>query len=187
MSDIEVFTRQVRSRSAEHRRAMDLLSESGLSGQMISVLRQELDSMVRVIYLLTQDQQRRENLIHASVNGKRWLREGSKKPVTDREMVELARKLHGWARSVYLFGCSFIHLSNLHDYNDRDPFLLVSEQERRSLIDHCRHYHGGPNSNAKSFSALLPYLPKVLEKVSNNLEYYLGELEKGDQMAPFDL
>ncbi len=183
MKDVEIFIRQVRSRSSEHRKAMSLLHQAELPGMIISVLRQELDSMVRVIYLLNQDIQRREELIRNSVNGMKWKRGASGQNVTDREMVELAQELHGWTRSVYVFGCSFIHLSNLHDYNDRDPFLLVSEQDRKSIIDHCRKYHGGPASGADSFSQLLPYLPNVFEKVSRNLECYLAKLEKGDRVA----
>jgi hypothetical protein len=46
---------------------MELLYGANLVGQMIAVLRQELDSMVRVIYLLTQSLERREILIDASV------------------------------------------------------------------------------------------------------------------------
>jgi hypothetical protein len=69
MTNIEIFLRQVRSRSLEHQRAMQLLARARLAGQMVSVLRQELDSMVRVIYLLTESAERREALIDASVRG----------------------------------------------------------------------------------------------------------------------
>lgn len=51
---------------------MQLLSRAGLAGQMVAILRQELDSMVRVIYLLTQPPDRRYLLIDSSVNGKKW-------------------------------------------------------------------------------------------------------------------
>ena len=40
-------------------------------------------------------------------------------------MVDLAQGLHGWTQLVYRFGCSFIHLSDLHDYQARDPFNLL--------------------------------------------------------------
>jgi hypothetical protein len=113
MSSLITFARQVRSRSNEHRHAMELLSRARLAGQMVSVLRQELDSMVRVIYLLAQDIPRRTALIESSVAGKRWLKQNSRSPVTDKEMVELAQHLRGWTSSVYKFGCAFIHLSNL--------------------------------------------------------------------------
>lgn len=64
---VVIFLRQVRNRSHEHRQAMNLLTSVRLAGQMIAILRQELDSMVRVIYLLTQTVERRTLLINTSV------------------------------------------------------------------------------------------------------------------------
>lgn len=180
MSSSTIFLRQVRSRSLEHRRAMQLLSREGLAGQMVSVLRQELDSMVRCIYLLTQDPERRALLIDASVRGEKWSQEGSRAKVTDREMVELAQALQGWAQSVYKFGCAFIHLSGLHDYNDRDPLAQLPTEERQDILEHCRHYHGGPPPGAECFTDLVPYLPRVLEKIAGNLECYLAALDNGE-------
>ena len=180
MSSLAIFLRQVRSRSLEHQRAMGLLSGAGLAGQMVSVLRQELDSMVRVIYLLTQSRARREILINASVGGDKWSQEGSRAKVTDKEMVDLAQTLQGWTQSVYKFGCAFIHLSGLHDYNDRDPLEQLPDEERMNILNHCRYYHGGPSPGAERFDDLVPYLPRVLEKISGNLECYLEDIENGE-------
>lgn len=179
-----IFIRQIRSRSAEHQRAMELLAGASLAGQMIAVLRQELDSMIRVIYLLAQSPERQEALIDASIHGQKWTQETSRARVTDREMVDLAQRLQGWTQSVYKFGCAFIHLSNLHDYNDRDPLVGLPVEERRDVIEHCRNYHGGPASDAAGFDDLVPYLPAVLKKISGNLEYWLEELEQGQNIDP---
>ena len=103
--------------------------------------------------------------------------------MTDREMLEIAHGLQGWTQSVYKFGCAFIHLSSLHDYNDRDPLELLPALEREDLLQHCRHYHGGPSEPDPSFSDLVPYLPRVLEKIASNLEHYLAELEGGKLLA----
>ena len=159
---------------------MQLLSSAGLAGQMVSVLRQELDSMVRCVYLLTQELPRRTLLIAASVRGEKWSQESSRAKVSDREMVCLAQSLHGWTQSVYKFGCAFIHLSDLHDYNDRDPLAQLPSEEREDILQHCRYYHGGPHPGADRFNHLVPYLPRVLEKISANLECYLAALEKGE-------
>lgn len=147
---------------------------------MVSVLRQELDSMVRVIYLLTQGPERRSQLVEASVRGEKWSQEGSRAKVTDREMVELAQMLQGWTQSVYKFGCAFIHLSDLHDYNDRDPLARLPVEERTEILEHCRYYHGGPDHGAERFVDLVPFLPRVLEKIAGNLECYLVALENGE-------
>lgn len=71
--------------------------------------------MVRVIYLLSiDDRAHRAELLSAAVCGRTWQRASSGR-ITDREMVELADRLHGWDRSVYRFGCAFIHLSSYPD------------------------------------------------------------------------
>jgi hypothetical protein len=158
---------------------MLLLSQAGLAGQMVAILRQELDSMVRVIYLLAQSPDRRDSLIDSSVNGEKWSQHNSKGAVTDKEMVDLAQRLQGWTRSVYKFGCAFIHLSSLHDYNDRDPLKQLPLEERDNILNHCRHYHGGPTSNEPTFLDLVPYFPRVLKKIADNLECYLKDLESG--------
>ncbi|MEW6599120.1 MAG: hypothetical protein AB1429_16670 [Pseudomonadota bacterium] len=186
MDNFTIFLRQVRNRSLEHQRTMDLLSQNNLVGQMIAVLRQELDSMVRVIYLLNQVPERRELLIDASVRGEKWTQGTSRAKVTDREMVDLAQALQGWTQSVYKFGCGFIHLSDLHDYNDRDPLLRLPAEERRDIIEHCRNYHGGPTADSEHFEALVPFLPRVLEKIASNLECYLKHLEKGEVLDSRD-
>ncbi|BAP88358.1 uncharacterized protein E1O_12270 [Burkholderiales bacterium GJ-E10] len=133
--------------------------------------------MVRIIYLLSQGQERRELLIELSVSGERWSQDSSRAKVTDLEMVELAQSLQGWTRSVYKFGCAFIHLSSLHDYNDRDPLAQLPTQERSDILEHCRHYHGGPSADNSRFADLIPFLPSVFEKIASNLECYLEALE----------
>lgn len=187
MSNLDIFLRQVRNRSLEHQRAMELLAGAGLAGQMIAVLRQELDSMVRVIYLLKQGPERRELLISDSVRNKKWTREGSRAKISDKDMVDIAQSLQGWTQSVYKFGCAFIHLSSLHDYNDRDPLLQLPDEERRDIIEHCRHYHGGPSIGVVRFGDLVPYLPRVLKKISENLECYLKALETGEVREPGEI
>jgi hypothetical protein len=117
------------------------------------------------------------------VNGKKWSQQNSKGAVTDKEMVDLSQSLQGWTRSVYKFGCAFIHLSCLHDYNDRDPLRQLPIEEQNDILQHCRCYHGGPSSNEPTFFDLVPYFPRVLEKIAANLECYLTRLEGG---ASFD-
>jgi hypothetical protein len=181
MDELAIFCRLVRARSAEHRQAM--LAVRDLPGQMISILRQELDSLVRVIYLLAQkDHRYRQRLIEDAVSGKKWTRSGSKKPITDREMVELADTLRGWTKSAYTFGCAFIHLSSFHDYRERDPLAQISETERKAIIEHLRYYHGGPMRSVPLFSDIVPLLPAVFDKIASNLECYVADLESGEDL-----
>jgi len=118
--------RQVRRRSHENQMAFRLLMQTELVGPVVGLLRQELDSMIRVIYLLSiKDMVYRADLIEASVNGKRW-KGPDGKSISDRMMVNKTQSLHRWAQSVYSFGCGFIHLSRNHDYLAIDPFKSIS-------------------------------------------------------------
>jgi hypothetical protein len=183
MTAIDTFCRQVRERSAENRQAMDAVR--ALPGQMVSVLRQELDSLVRVVFLLAQaDRAYRHLLIEESVSGRRWKHPNSKKVVTDREMVDLTDRLHGWTKSVYAFGCAVIHLSSFHDHKARDPLDQVSESERKAILDHLRHYHGGPNGSSPRFADVVPYLPMVFTKIADNLECYVKQVEQDGDLEP---
>lgn len=181
MSDVDIFCRQVRARSAEHRQAM--MAVRAMPGQMVSILRQELDSLVRVVFLLAQDDVAyRQQLLHDSVSGIQWLRRGSKQRVTDREMVALTDQLHGWTKSVYAFGCAFIHLSSFHDHQVRDPLDQVTQAERQAIIQHLRNYHGGPGGASPRFADVVPLLPMVFTKIADNLECYLTQVQRGKSL-----
>jgi hypothetical protein len=180
MGNLEIFCRQVRARSNDHGNAIHLLHLGGISSQIVPILREELDSMIRVIYLLSiSDMAYRDELIKASVEGRKWKEKDSNKPITDRKMVDLANKLQGWTESVYRFGCGFIHLSNFHDYKERDPMDIISVEEKESILEHMRCYHGGPLEVDPKFEDLFFYLPMVFRKIADNLECYVGHLESG--------
>jgi hypothetical protein len=184
MTSLETFCRQIRARSTEHREAIQLLHGRRLLSQVVAILRQELDSMVRVIFLLSiADKPYRQQLIDASVNGAKWTVKGKSACITDRQMVELAQSLHGWTQSVYKFGCAFIHLSSLHDYEHRDPLLALPKDEKAAILKHMREYHGGPSASEPTFEDLLPYLPAIFEKVAGNLECYVQQLEAKEAPA----
>ena len=185
MDKTKNFCELVRSRTQENKNGMFALhrGEEAIS-PMVSVLRQELDSMVRVIYLLSiQDLNLRETLISSTLEGKKWqipTNNGKTKNITDKEMVELSQKLHGWSKSVYKFGCSFIHLSDFHNHTSQNPFESLPQEEQKNIIEHMRYYHGGPDSDCPTMKELSFYFPQVLEKISSNLECYLKQLEENE-------
>lgn len=180
------FCRQVRARSVENALAVSMLHKANLPGKVVSVLREELDSLVRVIFLLSvKDRDRRVKLMAESVTGRGWKCSDSGRRITDRGMVDLAQRLHGWTKSVYSFGCAFIHLSGFHDYRERDPMTQISDEERTAILKHMRHYHGGPPNDDASFADLSSYLPMVFEKITENLECYVKALETDRDLSDF--
>jgi len=148
---------------------------------MISILRQEIDSMIRAIYLLSvSDMTERKRLIKQTLDGRIWTvltDNGKERKITDREMVELSNRLQGWTLSVYKFGCAFIHFSNFHDYNRVNPFDLLSVEEKRDILEHLRYYHGGPRVDNPDFHELVLYIPGVFDKISSNLKCYIKDIE----------
>jgi hypothetical protein len=177
MSDIKEFCRIVRQRSSENINASSVLLRVGLIGHVIGVLRQELDSMVRVIYLLNQPENERSILLRQTLTGNKW-RLASGKQVTDKDMMALADKLNGWTLSVYKFGCAFIHLSPFHYYQLCDPFDNISETDKDDMVRHLNHYHGYPMDADLNIKSITMYLPMIQEKISSNLECYLRDLER---------
>jgi hypothetical protein len=122
-------------------------------------------------------------LIAASVEGRPWTKKDGKGRITDREMVELSKDLFYWAKNVYEFGCAFIHLSDFHDYAVRDPMERVSAAERATIASYLNHYHLVHLGPKVTFSEILPHLPAVFQKIRNNLEYYLNDLENDGDLS----
>lgn len=132
--------------------------------------------MVRVIFILNQSFEERNNLISQTLNGVKWKLRNNK-IVTDKMMVDLAETLNGWTESVYKFGCAFIHLSSYHDYSSIDPFKKLDQSEINSIKMHLNNYHGFPMTTELKIKSISFYLPMVFEKIKGNLECYLEDLE----------
>ena len=131
MEDVKRFCEILRKRSCEHTEAMKRVND--LPGMMVSILRQELDSMIRAIYLLSiSDFNERKRLIEQTLAGHKWTKltsNGKIKSITDSEMVELSNVLQGWTLSVYKFGCSYIHFSRYHDYSTDETYKQSNSVE----------------------------------------------------------
>jgi hypothetical protein len=181
---LETFVRQIRERSRENAKSLGLLHSESLHANVVSILRQELDSLVRVIFLLSQtDRSYRNALIADSVGGRPWTKKGRKGRITDREMVDLSKNLFNWAKNVYEFGCAFIHLSSFHDYAHRDPLESIPADERATIASYLNYYHLVHLGPDVTFSEILPLLPNVFKKIRDNLECYLKDLEKDGDLG----
>ena len=168
---------------------MELLStKPDLVSPAFSILRQEIDSMVRVLFILSNTSiEEREAYASATLNGNQWTattQNGRQRKITDKEMVDLAQDLIGWARSVYKYGCAFIHLSNFHNHLASNPFTSLPLSEREDILNHMREYHGGPAEDDPSMQVIASYVPRIFEKISDNLLYWVEQLEQGGTDAP---
>lgn len=177
---INQFCKLVRQRSNDNRNAVKLLYDNKLYANAFAILRQELDSLVRVLHILLQNEEPRKiQLIESCLQGNRW-------NITDASMVTEANKLNGWEKFVYKFGCSFIHLSNLHDFNAIKPSEILTEQERTDIVSYINNYHYWDKTEKFPINFTLDdislQLLNIFEKIADNLECYLKKLETNKKL-----
>ena len=185
-NNINLFCDIVTQRSGEHSCAINILLQQQLYGQVISILRQELDSMVRVMFLLSiSDLNLREHFINQTLEGIKWSYPNTKKVVTDKQMVDLADKFYGWPFFVYKLGCAFIHLSAMVYYKNSNPFLLLSVSERNDITRFLHQYHSFPLELELNLENIIPYLDKVFNKVSSNLACYIEDLRQNKLLEEY--
>jgi len=181
MTETEKFCKILRNRSIENKKSFDVLFANKLYGNCFSVLRQELDSMVRVVYLLNISEiDKRNLLIQKTLNGDKWtfINHNNKvQNITDRDMVDISNELWGWTQNVYKFGCSFIHLSNFHNYLTEDPFMALSDTQKEDIINQINNYHSANLNLNSSLEEIIPYLPNIMEKITANFECNIRSLE----------
>jgi hypothetical protein len=174
--DLDVFCRAVEARSEEHRKAMDVAISQGWLAIAGSVLRMELDSMIRVIYLLRRPEVR-QRILASCVAGEGF-RDGRNR-ISDRQMVDVAVTVNGWVPAVYGFGNKFVHLTDAHDYAEADAFQAFEHKDE--VIRYLNHYHRGavpsrPLEHSPTLQDIAGYAPHVLRKIASNLRIYVNDL-----------
>jgi hypothetical protein len=175
----EEFRRMVTTRSKENRKSFRILYELKHYGNCLSILRQELDSAVRVLYLLNKRQPERDHLIGLTLNNQKWFilgPDGKKQLIVDKTILDFADSLEGWERSVHEFGYSFIHVSNNYNYLLKDPVAGLKGVEKERIGNHIRAYHRPDLPADYTLSDIIPILPAILDKLSGNLESYISRL-----------
>lgn len=71
--NLETFCNIIRTRSIENQKSFHVLYSNKLWGNCFSILRQELDSLVRVMYLLDiTDLSLRDNYMSQTLDGEKW-------------------------------------------------------------------------------------------------------------------
>jgi hypothetical protein len=173
-----LFARQIRARSHENREMMPVAHKNGWRANEFSTLRLELDSLVRVIYLLDEHNRTRraELLVQATSPNQRW-------KMSDEEIAAPAKRMYGWEQQLYRVASRFIHLSSQHDYMTRDPFQYsLSPKQREEMVQYIKEYHGGSLSVNSTFAEVAEYLPRVFNKISGRVDHYLGMLERNEEL-----
>jgi hypothetical protein len=176
MPPLEDFVSMVRKRSEENRSAFVALDHT--PQVQTSLLRIELDSMIRVFHILSYSPTERVSAIEKFYSAQMFVNAKGKR-ITDAHMVDEAAKFEGWTRYVYDFACAFVHLSPLH-LNDLDVDLSpYFDGEAAKVAYYLNHYHGFDETIPITIRNLRPYLSRIFDKIHGNTECYLEYLEMG--------
>jgi hypothetical protein len=170
------FIELVKSRSEENRLSLNNLYENRLLGNCISILRQEIDTFIRIIYLgRLSSVHERERLIALTFNDKKWNMQtvsNKTKNITDKDMVDIASEVKGYVQYLYKFGCGFIHLSNYHNYKIENPFDRLKLSEQIDIKFYLHQYHGFPMESDLTIETIEHLIPAIFNKISQNMLYY---------------
>lgn len=178
---LQNFCNIVKNRSEENDKAIKLLVNNELYSNAVSILRFELDSMIRVLYLLSCDEDTRTRHLKQFFQDQKWKQNG--KYITDRLMVNKAINIHGWASKVYDFACAFIHLSYYHDYYNDDPFSRMDKNNLEVIKNYMIEFHEFKKEENITFNSLKPYMLNIFHKLNGNLKCYIEDLEKNPPLG----
>ena len=174
------FIELIKKRSEENNKAIKMLFDQSLIGNCLSILRQELDSFIRIIYLgRLSDFIDRERLMQQTLNDEKWtlLTSNNKwRQITDRDMIEKSTQIKGYIKYVYKFGCAFIHLSNFHNYKEENPFNKLNSFEKNDVKKYLNQYHSFPIENELTVENISNYVICIFDKISGNMSCYYDEI-----------
>ncbi len=111
------------------------------------------------------------------LRGERWTQITAKKkivPIKDVELKQYAADNHSWVSVAYEYSSKFIHLTNLWDYDGPDPLLTISANDRETMRSYLETYHCFARTDV-TMADLIEYLPKVFEKIRDNVEGYVDQ------------
>ena len=187
MNILEKFIKQIDARTNENQKAFNLLYEQKCYGVCIGIIRQELDSLLRAMYLIDSSGYKfRSNafdLIKNSVEIGEWKflnASGKIQRVSDKEMLSEG----GWEAVVYKFGCGLIHLSDKHLYRDFDPIIKLSVTEKSNIIGYLKKFHEY-DKDVVNMDDIINYLPKIYQKIYENIESCLESYVEIDGIDNF--
>lgn len=183
MNEINSFYDAIKKRSDENQKALDWLLKEEIYSLVGSIIRMELDSLFRLSYFNSKNENEKESLLQQFKLGQRW--SGEKGIVTDRKVVQTLAKslLLDWATPIYDIGCAFIHLSPYHDWNNsKDPTRNIDNNTRKAIVEHIESHHQKQLSVEFTFYDLVSVAKDVFSKLRGNL---LRELNGGICLAEY--
>jgi hypothetical protein len=179
ISPIDEYKKLVSQRLDENRKSFDLLFGIKHYGNCISIMRQELDQVIKLLFLLNSNKNDQKQFIESSINNHKWFivnSENKKEIITEDILATYSETLDGWDKSVYEFGLAFGSLANTYNYGTKDPIKSMGENDKEKIYKYISEYHNSNFPKDYDLSKLILELPTILNKISINLQKYMDRL-----------
>jgi hypothetical protein len=179
ITHVEEYKKLVNHRLDENMKSFNLLFGIQHYGNCISIMCQELDQIMKLLYLLNKDKNEQKNFIEASIDNHKWFTvdsDNKKRYVTDEDLINFSNSIVGWDKSIYEFGLAFSSLNNSFNYGSKDPIKSMNEFDREKLYSYIREYHKSNFPKDFTLDDLIPILPMIFELISINLQCYMKKL-----------
>ena len=169
------YQKMIKQRLDENTKSFNILFELKNYCNCISIMCQELDQYIRLLYLVKQPAAIRDVFINNSINDKKWYSIGDdnkKAYITDKDINEFAKILTGWEAEVFEFRKVFKNLSLNINYMLRDPIKGLDDFERSVIYEYVKKYHDPEFSYKYTIKELIPELPLIFGKISDSIHEY---------------
>ena len=144
ISEKTEYSNTIKHHLEENRKSFNILFELKHYGNCISIMCQELDQVIKILFLLKCEKSDRINFMHLTINNQKWYktdRTEKKIFITDEYLEKYAETFTGWEKSIYNFGFSFKSLSNNLNYLLKNPIISLDESERMQIYEYIKEYH----------------------------------------------
>ena len=176
---LEEYKGLILQRLEENRKSFDLLFGIQHYGNCISIMCQELDQVIKILFLLNRNKSEQRQFIESSINNHRWsliTKDNKKEYISDTVFTEYSNTLKGWDKSIYEFGLAFGNLANTFNYGTKDPIKSMGENDKEKIYKYIKEYHNTTFPIDYDISNLIIELPTILNTISINLKKYIDKL-----------
>ena len=158
----------VEKRLSENWKSFRILYKLKHYDNCISIMCQELDQYIKLLYIIKQPYDKKEKLVNCSINSKKW-------DVLDQDIDLFAKKLTEWDLAIYEFRNVFNKLTINYNYLLRDPLSGINESEKELIYKYIKEYHDTEFIKNYTLIELVPVLPMIFSRISDNIKGFFVE------------
>jgi hypothetical protein len=179
ISPKEEYKKIVAQRLEENRKSFDLLFGIKHFGNCLSIMCQELDQVIKILFLLNSSKNEQKQYIESSINNHKWFIlnvDNKKEYLTEDIFTTFSETLNDWDKGIYEFGLAFGNLAITYNYGTKDPIKSMNDNDKEKIYKYIFEYHNAEFPKDYDLSQLILELPTIFNKISLNLQKYLDRL-----------